>query len=1197
MTAPGAMPPGEAPAPTGATDPASAAQVAASDPGTSVWLVANAGSGKTKVLTDRVARLLLRGVPPQNILCLTYTRAAAAEMQNRLFGRLGEWAMAPDAALRDHLASLGEGMPPRPAPSGAAHPGAFTRGETGRQPGSPDFDVPDSHLARARAADTDPDGSSDALARARRLFARALETPGGIRIQTIHSFCAGLLRRFPLEAGVSPAFTELDPRTAALLRTTVLDEICTGPDAPLFEAIATRAGEKVDTLLAEIISQRDAFATLPSEAAMRRGFGLPATLDAAGVLAATFRPGDAAVLAGAARALAAGSSTDQAAAAVLETHGPLDLAAIDRLAGIFLYKSGERAGAPRLDRFPTKATRAALGAGLAPLQTLMERIATARADLVALAAADEALTLHRFASVFVARYELAKALRGWFDFDDFIARASGLLSDPSVAPWVLYRLDGTIDHILVDEAQDTSPRQWRLIAALIEELTAGEGARAQDRSLFVVGDRKQSIYSFQGADVAAFEDWHGHFGRAFAEVGRPFAERRLEYSFRSSRVILDLVDRTFDRTMTPALGGEFRHRAFFTGLPGRVEVWPPVPSPEKPEEHEWFDPVDLRGENDAATVLGRQIAARLRELIDAGTMIPDRDGPRRLAAGDILVLVRRRGPVYRAIIRACKAAGLAMAGADRLRLADELAVRDILALLSFIDTPEDDLSLAVALRSPLLGWSEGRLYRLAHGRPGTLWEALLRAADGAEALTMLTDLRDHADFLRPHEMIERILTRHGGRRLLLGRLGPEASEAIDELLQQALAYEEAEVPSLGGFLTWIGASNIEVNRRVEGAGDAIRVMTVHGAKGLEAPVVILPDTAEQRTSDRAMTIALQGGLRGWARPAEGEPDATARARADRAAARAAEDLRLLYVAMTRASCWLIVAAAGNCSEGSWHGLISAGARAAGAQEDARGGLALSGGEWPVPAGSDTAVSEEATAGVDGAIAPLAPLPPPPARARVVSPSRLGGGAIPPAATATRGAKGREAEGETEDTEARDAAERGTLIHLLLRHLPENRRDDWPALAERLGADAAALAEATAILADPALAPLFGPGTLPEVEFSAPWLDGRIEGAIDRLVITPERIAVIDFKTNRTVPARAAETPEPYLRQLGAYVHAMEAIWPDRPVEAAILWTRSRRLMPLGAPLLRAALTRAREEATAPPPDAIGPVLDAPGGDP
>ena len=534
----------------------------------------------------------------------------------------------------------------------------------------------------------------------------------------------------------------------------------------------------------------------------------------------------------------------------------------------------------------------------------------------------------------------------------------------------------------------------------------------------------------------------------------------------------------------------------------------------------------------------------------------------RSRAGDVLILVQRRNEMFHEIIRALKAEGLPVAGADRLVLTQELAVRDLLALASFLALPEDDLSLATALRSPLFGWSEAELYDLAHGRDGFLWSALRNRADHQTTRAVLRDLRNHADYARPYDLLERILVRHDGRGRLIARLGEEAEDGIDELLNKALDYERTEVPSLTGFLSWIAAEDVEVKRQADSAGDRIRVMTVHGAKGLEAPMVILPDTLreEPRLRDE---IVLADGVPCWKMRKDDEPPILADARREQERAEGEERNRLLYVAMTRARSWLVVCGAGEQrgQGGNWHTTIAAalGEDAVPCDVDGQDGRRLERGDWtgPVlPAGRERAAV--------AADVPDLPAPPPPARPEPLRASDLGGAKALP--------------GEGLDEAAAKA--RGTALHLLLEHLPAHAAADRTALAERLlGApDPELLAEAAAVLDAPDLAPLFGPEALAEVDISASlpgFAETRLRGTIDRLIVAPDRVLCIDFKSNRTVPHAPEAVPDGILRQMGAYASALAQIYPGRRIETAILWTRTATLMPLPADLTAAALLDAR----------------------
>ncbi|GKY86482.1 double-strand break repair helicase AddA [Sinisalibacter aestuarii] len=1103
-------------------DDATLRQIEAADPSANTWLSANAGSGKTRVLTDRVARLLLADVSPQNILCLTYTKAAASEMQNRLFERLGAWAMKPDAELRQELRNLGV------------------------------EDVAD-------------------LSRARRLFAGAIETPGGLKIQTIHSFCAAILRRFPLEAGVTPQFREMDDRTAKLLQAEVLDDMASGAERQRLEALAAFFTDtEFSRLTRDIVSKRDAFADAVTADQVWGWFGLPPGFDAAALEADTFAVGDGALLAGLVPILADGSPTDAKAAEKLSGLDPAVLALRDLpiLESVLLTgKSAKEPFSAKTGSFPTKATREGPAAPLMPaLDDLMSRVEAARPLRLALDAAGKTFTLHAFARPFIEEYEARKHAHGWLDFDDLITLAGRLLNDPGLAAWVLYRLDGGIDHILVDEAQDTSPAQWRVIESLAREFTAGESARSdRERTLFVVGDLKQSIYSFQGADPAEFTRMHSQFDAAFKEVGRGVAELQLEYSFRSSRAVLDLVDHSLKDA--PGLGSLVKHIAFDNSRPGRVDLWPLVEAPEKPEKSAWTDPVDVAAPEDAPVILANAVADAVAEILKTGSIPAKNGGMRAVRPGDVMVLVRRRSELFHQIIRACKTRGLAVAGADRLRIEAELAVRDITATLAFLATPEDDLSLAAALRSPLFGLTEDELFRLAHGRGkgSYLWNALRAGAAHPDAIGALTDLRDEADFLRPYDLIDRILTRHDGRRRLIARLGPEAEDGIDALLAQALAYERMEVPSLTGFLTWLAAEDVEIKRQMDNAGDQIRVMTVHGAKGLESPLVILPDTSKPRNNSDGKLIDI-GGQMAWRMAQDHAPAAIAAALAAAKERDWEEHMRLLYVAMTRAESWLIVAGAGDVGKAgeavSWYRIAEAGMQVAGAVAHnfpTGEGLRFERGEWHGEVGPDAARARSSASLPDWASAHPG-LPETPAAA--LTPSDLGGAKIVGG-------------GDDDEADPEAALRRGRQIHRLLEFLPGYDRGEWPQIAEDLlafGEDAAGpeevadlLAEARGVLDAPGLAPLFTADALAEVEISAPVSVAgarRLHGVIDRLVIGPDRVLAVDFKTNRIAPDRAEDTPEGILRQMGAYETALAGVFPGKRIETAVLWTRVAKLMPL-----------------------------------
>jgi ATP-dependent helicase/nuclease subunit A len=1120
-------------------DDATRAQVDAADPRASTWLSANAGSGKTRVLTDRVARLLLAGTDPRNILCLTYTKAAASEMQNRLFRRLGEWAMMPEPDLKSALFELG----------------------------------------------VDDPVDTTGLADARKLFAAAIETPGGLKIQTIHSFCAGILRRFPLEAGISPQFREMEDHETDLLRGDILEAMAEDHDKPLVDALARQfTGAEIGKLLKEITGNQEEFPASVEKTVICEALGVDPDITPDSLASQVFGPDDKALLSEWIEILSTGSSTEIRAANQLSEMGrdtvfdPNDLKTME---SVFLFGSSAKVPfGPKIGSFPTKDTRGRHPDLCDALNDLMQRVADSRPIRLRTMARDRTLALHRFATAFIARYIAEKQRRGVLDFDDLIHKTRDLLTDPAVAQWVLFRLDGGVDHILVDEAQDTSPVQWQIIELLTQEFTSGEGARAErDRTMFVVGDRKQSIYSFQGADPDELNTMRDQFGRALGNVGKALRPRELRYSFRSSAAILNLVDQVFTGDDAEGVGEGLVHLPFHAEMPGRVDLWPVIEKTEQ-DQPEWDDPRDVVAESHHEIQLARNIAAEIERIMKEEKLTVPRDGSwvrRPVTPGDFLILVRRRSSLFTEIIGACKAAGLEIAGADRMYLGDDLGVRDILSCLRFLALPEDDLSLAEALKSPVFGWTESDLFSLAHGRPEgrSLWETLrARETEFPQTLTILHDLRDRAEFLRPYDLINRILLKHDGRRKLIARLGHQAEDGIDALLAQSLSFERSDVPSLTGFLAWFDAEQIQIKRQMDSAGDRIRVMTVHGAKGLEAPIVILPDTTDRKREHKS-DILSGGPVPIWKPRKPDEPPELGELREAGIEADSREFRRLLYVALTRAESWLIVAGAGTVSDNgeNWYNMVGKAMAHIGAANAELPGIGsiqrAEFGDWT---SAPVAQSGDATDEEPENLPPFGDTPKPDPRLRIVAPSDLGGAKALP--------------GDIDEDDTAAAKARGRIIHSLSEVLPDlparDRRAAAKALVGRhpeigLVADRDALVEEVLSMLDrPELARIFETG-LAEVDITAtlPGLgDRRIHGAIDRLVVTDSEVLAVDLKSNREVPDSVTQVPVGLRRQMAAYRDALAQVYPGRSIRVALLWTRTGALMTLPDDMLTDALAEA-----------------------
>ncbi len=1182
------------------------AQARAADPATSAWVSANAGTGKTHVLTRRVLRLLLAGTPPERILCLTYTKAAAAEMSTRVFKELGFWVTRSKDELSDALFTL---------------------------------------LGRA--------ASLEENARARTLFARAIETPGGLKVQTIHAFAERLLQRFPLEAGVAPGFKIVDDVIAAQLMREAIDdtlrEATDEPAAPLGtalqSAVAFAADESFDDVLRAALDRKDwlehvvttygknrctgrmidAFdAVAPL---YKRAFSLGSdetrqTIDAA--LSGILTPAN---IAHASQILAASDKktdnrlADSLARAARSTNAAERIAA---LAETFLTKEGK----PRSDKqFITAAIRSAEPSLTDQLRSARDRFADLSANRRALDAIDATLALMRLADSVLARYRHLKARRAALDFEDLIRHTASLLRTSSSADWVLYKLDGGLDHILVDESQDTSPEQWRIVEALAAEFFSGAGARDDleaeraetpvRRTLFAVGDEKQSIYSFQGAQPEEF----ARMGKAFRERASaarvPWEDIPLTLSFRTVAPILESVDRVFaDSCRTPGLTAQGAsaastapvvHAAHRIGQAGLVEIWDTERPAEQQKRDPWSpEPDETADDAPPALRLADRIAKRIQQMVSGGEMLVSENRP--ITPGDIIILVRKRHPLARPVVAALKARKIPVAGADRLTLTEQIAVQDLIALGDFLMLPEDDLSLANVLKSPLFGFDDDQLLIIAHGRKGTLWKALLEHRSDhpafEEAAALLREWRRRADFLPPFEFLAGVLERDGMRQRLLARLGAEAADSIDELLNLAIAFDDSAPPSLTGFLSWLREGNREIKRDMEHGRDEVRIMTIHGAKGLEAPVVFLPDTCASGTIKLNTSLYPLGmqetpggtppafiwqvkGTNNLAPIADGRDAAKQREIEERN--------RLLYVAMTRARDRLYISGfegKNARAPDSWYDLVrnSLDERLA-AVDDGTGRTVLRHGspQTADPGKSKHTLSEapqpeplEDWARTAAPREPQLTMPLAPSRLAPYDVDEAGDPVTPKPTPRTRA----DEPPATRPT-ARIASNRflrGTLTHSLLEHLPAIPRQQWQGAAKAFiearardlppAVRASIVSETLAVLRTSEFAVLFGPDSRAEVPIAAeiPRPKGRgpvlrLSGQIDRLAIVANTVYVIDYKTNRPPPSQAAQVAEAYLLQLAAYRLALARLFPDKSLKAAILWTDGPRLMEIPEKML------------------------------
>ncbi|MBT6139556.1 MAG: double-strand break repair helicase AddA [Rhodospirillaceae bacterium] len=1143
---------------------ADALQRRAADPAASVWVAASAGTGKTKVLTDRVLNLLIANTSPDSILCLTFTRAAAAEMAERIAHRLADWAVIGEKPLFDDLGKL-----------------------LGRTP------------------------VQDEISRARKLFAQVLDVPGGMRIETVHAFCQGLLRRFPLEAGVPPHFNLLDERSAserlfdareqvlAMARNGAQDGARDGGDPALAQALSEVTGRVAEQgfleLLGGAVRERARLARLSGGggiegaiAEIHKLLGAIQGESVEGLIAQECDDHrfDGSGLKQAVEVLSGGSKTDIGRGEVIAAW-----LASDRDGRLDSYPAYRQAfltadGSPRKS-LATKKLAEADPDMLVTLEQEAERLIRVEERRKAQDVAVATSALLRLVSAVVDTYESSKRRAALLDYEDLVLTARDLLRRPGVAPWVLFKLDGGLNHILIDEAQDTNPEQWQVVEALAEEFFAGEGADERNRTVFAVGDVKQSIYSFQRADPAGFLEMRRHFSGRVTAAERRWDRVDLDMSFRSTAPVLQAVDAVFNR---PDAGDgvvesddqghpmPVHHEPHRVGQAGLVEVWPPfVPAEGLPREA-WAPPVERIASDSPRRRLAEAIADRIASWVVEEEPLPSKG--RAIRPGDVMILVRRRDALVEDLVRALKTREIAVAGVDRMVLTDQLAVMDLVALGQFLLLPEDDLTLATVLKGPLVGLSEDDLFDLANNRHAKrLWDELRRKAGDNAVLTgahaYLGDLLARADRMPPYELFAEVLS-SGGRRRILARLGPEASDPIDEFLAQAVAYERIHVPSLQGFLQWLAAGAFEIKRDLEtGAPDQVRIMTVHGAKGLQAPIVFLPDTMQLPTRlDPLKWIETDAGeaLPIWSPNAATDDPVSAAERGRLVRVRDREYRRLLYVAMTRAEDRLLVTGwhgARMPPEGNWYQLVRSAMTELGDEVDLPDISQVSLSQEPalVFAGRQEAEVERETE--RGQANPgRIELPGWASRPPLQEPH-------PPVPLApSRPSEDEPAVASPLDQDGSARFKRGVLMHRLLELLPEIPEAKWEEACHKFldrpvhdlseQQKAAYSAEILEVLRESSFRRLFGPNSRAEVPIVGILGEGEtatvVSGQIDRMVVEPERVTVVDFKTNRPPPGAPELVPTLYFRQMAAYRALLEQLYPGREVVCALLWTDGPNLM-------------------------------------
>jgi ATP-dependent helicase/nuclease subunit A len=1143
----------------------------ASDPSISSWVSASAGSGKTKVLIDRMLRLLLPqengfpGTPPYKILALTFTKAAANEMAIRLSQRLSEWAIMPEEKLRQDMQENLLGRKPRP----------------------------------------------EELTAARRLFARVGETPGGLKIMTIHAFCQSILGRFPIEAELPPGFKPLEEQEALELltnaRKNILSYAAKNPATPLAIAVqnisTSIAENELSDVLCTMSSERNQF-----QAMLERTFGtdglytnLCRFLDV--------RPGlteedafaefcndltsSVPALYAARKKMAEGNGTDANNAntlqCFLEAQPQQRLFLYDAYRSIFLTTEGNirknLAGPKLLKAYFDLADT---------LQKEAERVKAYEEKRKSIGCAKLTHALFLFGQAVLEEYQKLKDQTGALDYDDLILRTLRLFRGESgefsklgnISGWIHYKIDEGIDHLLVDEAQDTNPEQWEIIRLIAEEFFSGSSARDILRTVFVVGDEKQSIFGFQRAAPDKFQEMQEWFRKQITNAQMRFIPVQIVTSFRSTQIVLDSVDYTFMNSSARNLIENYAsHTAYRQGHAGLVEIWPLISGGHTTDEESgknkpsaWILPDRIVEKETGSLKMARRISNTIKGWIDNKETLPSRGRP--IQARDIMVLLRTRCALMPQLVRELKQNNIAVSGIDRMVLTEQISVQDLCSAATFALLPEDNLALAGLLKSPFINISEDRLLELAAKRDGTLWNQLKK--DGESTVTdWLLTLIANGSRLKPYEFFSCLLqfpcpaNNISGLCALKTRLGEDILDPVEEFISQALAYETSHTPSLHHFLKWHEKTNGEIKRQMEETGNVVRIMTVHASKGLQAPIIFLPDTVRSSSVKRdkiywphktGLSVPMYFSS-AKDMPALGE---TVREKLDMEAD--AEYRRLMYVAMTRAEDRLYIGGYYNKNKPSrnmlhWYDEIRAGLEQMPSAISVLSGIQdKEGVDIPVLRWESTQLSDpvkkdkkihyavQDVSVPDWAVKTALPEKPP---FRKVQPSHLPSESdISTLSPIKSGNQKRFI--------------RGILTHQLLQLLPSVSIAGREEAGRRFLASQGllpvetvkdVLKEVMKILEHPDYRDLFGPDSGAEIPVSGIIFDNTmISGQIDRLVVREKDVLIIDYKTNRPPPQKPENVSNQYLKQMLAYKTILSGIYPDKEIRTLLLWTDGPHLM-------------------------------------
>ncbi|WP_341821376.1 UvrD-helicase domain-containing protein [Wolbachia endosymbiont (group A) of Myopa testacea] len=857
------------------------------NPNFSVWVNASAGTGKTKILIDRVLRLLLEN--KRNILCLTFTNAAANEMENRVHSILSKWAICSESVLIADLEQL-------------------------------DF-FPMSSQCSTRE-------NKDYLTRARRLFSE-LENLG-LTIQTIHAFCYKLISNFPIEAGIAPnctlseckelhsiifnkvlhnetvqdninlIATEIDEnKLRDLLYTLCIKRSISENDSEYIKDKLS-APDEIHDLQSETTEHIKRLAEILSEGSKRDQSYSAMLYDWCDSTKPSVIPTSLPVIQVADTGIQKKRSVDSSVTRWNDTK-------VENLVKVFLKsESNEKKS---ILSIATKGTLEKFRDAEQIIESVQNVVFTHIKDMNSYQIFKRTSSLLGIFKVYVDLYSSEKSKNALIDYNDIIGLATNLLSNPNYKDWILFNLDQKIDHILVDEAQDNSISQWKIITNLCDEFFAGNDEK---RTLFVVGDVKQSIYRFQGANPHLFNYMQQYFHTKTG--GRDWISCQLEKSFRSTPEVLMLVDRIFNnfRAEISFVDNEIKHVPHRENDQGYIEIWPALPKCKEKEQRALQIPLTCR-ENYIITdrLLAQTIANRIHNWLNEGRILVAKD--RHIEPRDIVILVRQRNVLVDYIISELKKANVPVVGRDYFRIMDYIAVQDLIALAEFLLLQANDLAFANALKSPLFNFTEDDLFNIAYDRKEhSLWE---RIQDYSVVIySELNYLINLSRIESPLALFTHIL--RTGKKKFAARLGLECFEVLDEFMNLVLQFEN---PSLQAFVQWIKENNPEIKNDMQSERNAVRIMTIHKSKGLQAPIVFLVDTnTVPRNSESIIFDGTEVPF--WC--GKNNNAYCDQVKREKKLEDYNEYLRLLYVALTRAEDELYILSKEPVQKGSWYDLIT-----------------------------------------------------------------------------------------------------------------------------------------------------------------------------------------------------------------------------------------------------------------------------------